>query len=92
MTNTQTIARALNIGHLPPEAQEKIIDQLTLSALKKITLTLLETLSPQAQKEFLTLSEQKNIDALERLIAREIPDGERMIEEALSQLIQEFRG
>lgn len=92
ITNKDTreeIIKELELGGLPPEAQDEIIAKLSLNLLKKIAITMLEKLPEDKRGEFETLVNTGDAAQAYAFIGTHVPDAAAIIQaETLSGIAE----
>jgi len=88
----QTILNGLKIGHLPIDAQDKILERLGENIVKRITLAVLENLPEGARGEFDMISESGDEEKMREFLRSQIPDFEELIQKTIKFTVEEFKG
>ena len=87
----QIILKDLEIGHLPSDAQDKILEKLGENIIKRITLAVLENLPEEARPEFDAISESGNQEKLQEFFKLQIPNIEELLQKTIQFTINEFK-
>lgn len=85
------IATDLDIVDLPPEEQKAIIEQFGEVALKAATIAVMATLAPEQQKEFMTLAEAGDPQALQRFFNEHVPNHAQIVKDAVAEEVKRFK-
>lgn len=87
----QIILKDLEIGHLSPDAQDKILEKLGENITKRITLAVLENLPESARHEFDAISQSGNQEKLQEFLKLQIPNIEELLQKTIQFTINEFK-
>ena len=88
---TALIAKDLGIDSLKVEEQQTLIAQFGEIALKAATIAVVGTLREEKQKEFMTLAEKGDGDALKNFLDKEVPAHEELSKAAVAEEVRRFK-
>ncbi len=86
------ILEEFDLKDLPEETQTKMIEVMTESLLKRITLRILETLSEEDRVEFEKVKEQEDGDRTEEFLREKIPEYDELVETVSRDFKEEMKG
>ena len=86
------ILEEFDLKDLPEETQTKMIEVMTESLLKRITLRILETLSEEDRVEFEKVKEQEDGDRTEEFLREKITDYDELVETVSRDFKEEMKG
>lgn len=87
----QIILNNLEIGSLPLDIQDKILEKLGANIIKKLTLTILKNLPEEVIPEFEKLSDSGDEIKLQEFLKSRIPNLEILIRETIKATIDEYK-
>ena len=87
-----SILEEFDLKDLPEETQTKMVQLMTESLLKRITLRVLEELSEEDRAEFEKIKEQEDADRTEAFLREKIPNYDELIESVSSDFKEEMKG
>ena len=87
----QIILKDLEIGYLPADAQDKILEKLGENIIKRITLAVLENLPESARSEFDVISQSGNQEKMQEFLKLQIPNIEELLQKTIQFTINEFK-
>ncbi|MGM0482416.1 MAG: DUF5663 domain-containing protein [Patescibacteria group bacterium] len=82
----------LGLEDLPEETQTRILEAMTESLLKRITLRILEELSEEDREEFEKIREEQDAQKTENFLREKIPNYDEIVEEVSSSFKEEMKG
>lgn len=85
------LAKELGIEHLAEAAQDEIIAKIGDVVLKSLTVSILETLPPDAQAEFEAIGAQGNPALIQEFLAKHAPNIELLLAEEMQKTIAGFK-
>ncbi|MFP4022255.1 MAG: DUF5663 domain-containing protein [Candidatus Paceibacterota bacterium] len=80
-----------DLKNLPEEAQSRILQAMTETLLKKITLRVLEELSEEERDEFEKVREQEDAEKTENFLREKLPNYDEILEEVVSDFKKEMK-
>ncbi|MFP4539305.1 MAG: DUF5663 domain-containing protein [Candidatus Paceibacterota bacterium] len=80
-----------DLKNLPEEAQSRILQAMTETLLKKITLRVLEELSEEERDEFEKVREQEDAERTENFLREKLPNYDEILEEVVSDFKKEMK-
>lgn len=87
----QIILKDLEIGHLPADAQDKILEKLGENITKRITLAVLENLPESARPEFEVISQSGNQEKMQEFLKSQISNIKELLQKTIQFTINEFK-
>ena len=75
----------------PEEAQTRVLEAMTESLLKRLTLRILEELSAEDREEFERVKEQEDAERTENFLREKIPNYDSIVEEVSSDFKEEMK-
>ncbi len=87
-----SLIKEFELEDLPEEVQTRIIETMTESLLKRITLSILEELSEEDRNEFEKIKEQEDADKTESLLREKIPNYDEKVQKISSDFKEEMKG
>lgn len=85
------IAEELDLEDLAPDMQEKVIDQFTENALKRVTISLFERLPEDAKAEFTRLGDASDAEGVLKLFKDNIPNLDDFIRAEVKDEAEAFK-
>lgn len=82
---------SLGVEDADPEVQEKTVVNFTETLLKKISVKIFDTLSPENRDMFLLIQKTGDEVAVEDFLRENIPNFEQIMEEVREEALTEFR-
>ncbi len=87
---TERLSRDLNIQHLSPQEQKEIITQMSTVLLDRITIALIAELPQTEMSRIDMLLEHDQTEAVQALLAKNIPNSNEVAEEVINTTLKEF--
>ena len=81
----------LGLQGLPSDTQARLLTQMTESLLKRITLEVLEKLSPEERQEFESIRETADFEKVTEYLRGKIPDFDAMVREKVAEFKEEMK-
>lgn len=85
------ILEEFDLKDLPEESQTQIIQAMTESLLKRITLRIFEELSEEETEEFEKVRESNDADKVESFLREKISNYDEMVEEVSGEFKEEMK-
>lgn len=87
----QIILKDLEIGSLPLDIQDKILEKLGSNILKRLVLVILKNLPEEMKVEFEKLSEGGDEIKLREFFKNTIPNFEELTQKTIKETIDEYK-
>ncbi len=85
------IIAELNIGHLPAEEQDQVINTVSQVLLKRATLAIMQRIPAEKLDELDKLSDAQDSAAIQKLVAEYVPDAEAVATQAAQEGLAEHK-
>lgn len=87
----EEIIKELELGGLPPEAQDEIIAKFAENLLKKIAIAILDKLPSDKQSEFEALVNTGDTAQVYAFLQMQVPDAEGLMKAEMRSVIAEIK-
>lgn len=95
MVNTDDINDALikdlGLEGIPKDVQDEVIARVGENILGKITVTIVEKISPAARQEFDSISEAGDSERMKMFLNAQIPDFDNFVKSEVHKSVLEFK-
>lgn len=88
----QKLFKELGIDDLPEDKQLSLLQTMTESLLKRLTLNVLEKLSEGDRGEFEKIQEEEDAKKMEEFLRSKIDDYDKLVEDTTEEFKQEIKG
>lgn len=85
------VAEALNIGHLTPAEQDKIMSDLGGALIERATYALLMALPPEDFDRIDKLAEAQKDQEMAEAIQKSVPNAQAIVEDAIKSGVEEYK-
>lgn len=86
-----TLIKDLGMEGLPREVQDEVIARLGENILRRITVSIVEKISPEARHEFDSISEAGDSERMKTFLNGQIPDFDNFVKGEVEKSVTEFK-
>lgn len=86
-----TLIKDLGMEGLPREVQDEVIARLGENILRRITVSIVEKISPEARHEFDSISEAGDSERMKTFLNGQIPDFDNFVKGEVEKSVMEFK-
>lgn len=86
------LIKEFELENLPEESREKLLQTMTESLLKRLTLRILEELPEEAREEFEKVRDEENPEKTEAFLRSNLEDYDGLAENTVMEFKQEMKG
>ena len=88
----RTLLEEFDLEDLPKDVQAGLLQAMTETLLKKISLSILEKLSEEDRVEFEKVREQEDALKTESFLREKLPDYDALVQEVIDEFKTEMKG
>jgi len=86
-----SLIKDLGLEGLPREVQDEVVARLGENILRRITVSIVEKISPEARQEFDSISQAGDSERMKTFLNGQIPDFDNFVKGEVSKSVQEFK-
>ena len=86
-----TLVKDLGLDGIPKDVQDEVIARVGENILRRLTVSIVEKISPEARQEFDSISEAGDSERMKTFLNAQIPDFDNFVKNEVHKNVLEFK-